>query len=172
VGDAIDFFPDSSSLGLWGFSTNRTASTDWSDLVPLGPLSDMVGSRTRRSALTVAARALPSQVRGGTGLYRTTLAAYDAVRSGYDPKSLNSVVLLTDGYNSERHGPSLADLLRNLRGAADPARPLPIITVAFGLRTDTATLRQIAAATRGRTYVAARPGDLRDALLDALINAA
>ena len=31
---AVDFFPDTSSLGLWGFSVDRTPTADWSQLVP------------------------------------------------------------------------------------------------------------------------------------------
>ncbi len=42
---AVDFFPDSSSLGLWGFSVDRAKHRDWSELVSLGPL----GSRDRRA---------------------------------------------------------------------------------------------------------------------------
>jgi Ca-activated chloride channel homolog len=168
---AIKFFPDSSSLGLWGFSVNRTRTTDWSSLVPLGPLNGKVGTTTRRTALATAARKMPSITSGDTGLYATTLAAYESVRSGFDPASVNSVVLVTDGANTDTRGIGLADLLSRLRREHDSRRPLPIITIAVGRDADVATLRKISAATGGTTYTAAGPDDIRNAFLDAIIKA-
>lgn len=168
---AIKFFPDSSSLGLWGFSVDRTSTSDWTTLVPLGPLGDAVGATSRRQALIDAARHMPSLVGGNTGLYTTTLAAYDRVRSGYDPQSVNSVVVLTDGANTDTRGIDLTSLLERLRSERDARRPLHIITIAVGRDADTTTLHEISAATGGRSYVAVKPGDIQDALLDAIITA-
>ena len=60
---------------------------------------------------------LPRQTGGATGLYNTTLAAYERVRSGWDPADVNSVVLLTDGANTSP-GTSLGALLSRQAGAA------------------------------------------------------
>jgi Ca-activated chloride channel homolog len=168
---AIKFFPDSSSLGLWGFSVNRTGSTDWSNLVPLGPLNGKVGNTTRRIALAKAARKMPAITSGDTGLYATTLGAYESVRSGFDPASVNSVVLVTDGANTDTRGINLSGLLSRLRSEHDARRPLPIITIAVGRDADVATLRKISAATGGTTYTAAGPDDIGNAFLDAVIKA-
>jgi Mg-chelatase subunit ChlD len=168
---AVDFFPDSSSLGLWGFSVNRTPTTDWTQLVPLGPLGSQVGGKTRRQALTAAAANLPNLTGGETGLYKTTLAAYEAVRSGYDPSEVNSVVLLTDGANTDTNGIDLPTLLSQLRSESNRSRPLPIITIAVGEDADVNTLKQISAATGGKTYTVSEPGDIRGAFLDAIIKA-
>jgi Ca-activated chloride channel family protein len=162
---AVDFFPDTSSLGLWGFATDLTPTTDWLSLVALGPL----GQAGRRHALTVAARSLPSRTRGNTGLYKTTLAAFEAVRTGYDPALINSVVLLTDGANTDTSGIDLPTLLSRLRSETNPARPLPIITIAIGSDADVATLKKISAATGGTEYTVDEPGDIHAAFLDAII---
>ncbi len=168
---AVDFFPDTSSLGLWGFSVDRTPTADWSQLVSLGPLGSRVGAKTRRQALTAASASLPSLTGGDTGLYQTTLAGFEAVRTGYDPSQVNSVVLLTDGANTDTSGIDLPTLLSRLRSESNSSRPLPIITIAVGDDADVNTLKKISAATGGKTYPVSEPGDIRDALLDAIIRA-
>lgn len=167
---AVDFFPDTSSLGLWGFSANRSGRRDWTELVSLGPLGSATSGGVRRSVLLGATGRLPRQTGGATGLYNTTLAAFERVRSGWDPADINSVVLLTDGANTDR-GITLAALLSRLRSETSTARPLPIITIAVGAGADVTTLRRISAATHGRTYTVANPADIRAAFLDALISA-
>jgi Ca-activated chloride channel homolog len=168
---AISFFPSSSSLGLWGFSVDRTPTTDWVRLVPLGRLDANVGGTNRRAALVAAARKMPSITDGNTGLYATTLAAYEGVRNGFDPASVNSVVLLSDGANTDTRGVDLAGLLARLRSEHDPRRPLPIITIAVGEHAGIGTLRQISAATGGRAYTATNADDIRNVFLDAIIKA-
>jgi Ca-activated chloride channel homolog len=168
---AVDFFPDTSSLGLWGFSANRSGSRDWAELVSLGPLGSVTTGGVRRSVLLRATARLPRQTGGATGLYSTTLAAYERVRSGWDPADVNSVVLLTDGANTDRTGVRLPGLLSRLRSETSASRPLPIITIAVGAGADVGTLRRISAATHGQTYTVANPADIRSAFLDALIAA-
>lgn len=168
---AVDFFPDTSSLGLWGFSVNRSGSRDWTELVSLGPLGASTTGGVRRAALLAATARLPRQTGGATGLYNTTLAAYERVRSGWDPAVINSVVLLTDGANTDSSGTSQAALLSRLRSETTSSRPLPIITLAVGPDADVTTLRRISAATHGRSYTVANPADIRSAFLDALISA-
>jgi Ca-activated chloride channel family protein len=168
---ALGFFPDTSSLGVWTFSAQSNPQDDWTDVVPLGPLGTSVGDQTRRQALAAAATSLPGRVGGDTGLYNTILAAYESVRSTYDPTEANSVVLLTDGSNTQTAGVDLASLLSTLRAQTSSTQPVPIITIAVGSDADVATLKQISAATGGSTLTAAQPEDIRDAVLDALVNA-
>ena len=168
---SIDFFPDTSSLGLWTFSAKSNPSQDWTQVVTLGPLASKVGTVTRRQALVAAAATLPGRTGGDTGLYNTVLGAYQAVRTGYDPAAANSVVLLTDGSNTQTAGIDLATLLSTLRSQTSSAAPLPIITIAVGKDADVTTLQQISAATGGSTLTAAEPADIRDAVLDALVRA-
>jgi hypothetical protein len=168
---ALNFFPDQSSLGLWTFSATSNPQDDWTEIVPVGKLGETVGNQTRRQALAAAAATLPGRVGGNTGLYNTVLAAFEAVRTGYDSTEANSVVLLTDGSNTQTAGVNLATLLSTLRSQTSATAPLPIITIAVGSDADIATLKQISAATGGSTLTAAQPEDIQDAVLDALVNA-
>ncbi len=92
------------------------------------------------------------------------------MRSGWDPALVNSVVLLTDGANTDTSGIHLAALLSRLRSETSASRPLPIITIAIGPDADVETLQRISAATKGRSYTVANPADIRSAFLDALIS--
>ncbi|HEU5270885.1 MAG TPA: VWA domain-containing protein [Jatrophihabitans sp.] len=166
---AVTFFPDTSALGLWVFSTDQGAGTSWSQLVPLGPLSDKLGAQTRRQALLAAAAGMPGRVHGGTALYDTVLAAYRQVQAGYDPSKVNSVVLMTDGKNEDTSSTrTLEQLLAQLRSIADPQRPIRVITIGIGSGADTDALGKIAAATGGKSYLVQNAADISGVFLDAI----
>ena len=169
---AIKFFPDSSSLGLWGFSVNRTGTTDWSNLVPLGPLDGKVGNTTRR------ARARHRRAQDALDHVRRHRALrHDAggIRVGAQRLRPGQRQLRRAGHRRREHRhpgyqpgkPAQPVAQRD----AIRSRPLPIITIAVGKDADVATLRKISAATGGTTYTAAGPDDIRNAFLDAIIKA-
>jgi Ca-activated chloride channel family protein len=164
---ATGFFPDTSQLGLWAFASDQGPNTPWAQLVPLGLMTDRVGPVDRRHALVAAAQSLPGRVHGGTALYDTALAAFDAVRNSYDPARANSVVLLTDGQNDYAAGITLQALLTTLRTEVDPARPVPIITIGIG-NADIKALQAISAATGGKAYLVRKAADVRGVFLDAV----
>lgn len=166
---AAAYFPDSSAFGLWAFSSEQANGLPWEELAQLRPLGTSVGAATQRQQLIAATEQLPALVGGSTALYDTALAAFEQVRNTYDPGKVNSVVLLTDGENQYPQGLSLTQLLTRLRSLADPARPVPIITVGIGDEADIATLRQISAVTGGKTYVVANPDQIRGVFLDAML---
>jgi Ca-activated chloride channel homolog len=162
---AVGYFPDSSAFGLWAFSSDLANNLPWAELAPVRPL----GSPTQRQRLVAAAGQLPALVGGNTALYDTALAAFEQVRNTYDPGKVNSVVLMTDGKNDYPQGLSLAQLQTKLRSLADPARPVPIITIGIGGQADIATLRQISAVTGGKAYVVHDPAEIRGVFLDAML---
>lgn len=165
---AATFFPDTSALGLWAFSTDQGASTPWSQLVSIGPLSGRVGGMSRRQALLSAAATMPARVHGGTALYDTVLAAYQQVQAHYDPSKVNSVVLMTDGKNEDTNSPrTLTQLLAQLK-SADPRRPVRVITIGIGSGTDVQALGRIAAATGGKFYLVQDAADVSGVFLDAV----
>jgi len=166
---AVGFLPQTSDLGLWVFSTNQTPTTDWAQLVPLGPLTAKLGTTTRRQLLLAAAPTMPSRVRGDTALYSTALAAFEDVRNTYDPSKVNTVVLMTDGRNVDPGGITLDQLVSTLRSEVDPARPTPIITIGIGGDVDVGALQAISAVTGGKAYLVKDPTDIRDVFLDAVI---
>ena len=152
---------------LWTFSTELTPTTDYRELVPIGPLGPRPGGPSGREAL---ARSLAgvAPVRGGsTGLYDTVLAAVRKVRAGWEPGRVNSVVVLTDGENDDPAGIGLGQLLTTLKAEADPARPVLVIGIAYGPDSDQGALVAISAITGGTAYTAENPADVQRVFLDA-----
>ncbi len=164
---AFGMFNDQSQLGLWQFSTNRTATTDYKELVPIGPMTSSVGGTPRRTAINNALNDLKAD--GGTGLYNTALAAYKAVQASYQPNRVNLVLLLTDGRNESTNSTlTKSQLISQLRAASDPSRPVEIITIAYSGDTDVPALKEIATATGGREYSSLDTKSIDMVLLTAL----
>jgi Mg-chelatase subunit ChlD len=167
-------FPDTSSVGLWFFASGLGSDgaggrTDHVEVVPLRPLDPAAAGTDQRAELAAGTRELSTRLTaGGTGLFDTALAAVRAVREGYDPGAVNSVVLVTDGRQDDPGAPALAELVATLQAEADPERPVRVVTVGIGSGVDAAELRAIAEATGGAAYLAEQPGDLQAVLADAL----
>ncbi|MCO1653539.1 substrate-binding domain-containing protein [Pseudonocardia humida] len=165
----LSLFPDSSSIGLWAFSSGPDGERPWEELVPLGRLTEPVGSApSRRAALATQAATLRDRLGGKTALYDTAIAAVREVRSGYEPGRSNAVVLITDGRNEIEGGIDLPLAVQTLRAEADPTRPVALIAIGIGPDSDQDALRQLAEATGGRAYAAENPQDIRTVFLDAL----
>jgi hypothetical protein len=166
---ALALVPADYALGLWIFANELTGSEDWAQLVATRGLDTEVDGETQRELLDRELDTVPGRLSpGGTGLNDTALAAVRAARADYDPTSINSVLLLTDGTNDDADGLPLDRLLETLRGEADPDRPVRVIGVALGPDADLPALEQIAAATGGAAYSAVDPADLQTVLFDAL----
>ncbi|HKE98261.1 MAG TPA: substrate-binding and VWA domain-containing protein [Actinomycetes bacterium] len=146
--NALGQFADGDRVGLWMFSTDL-GSADYQELVPIGPLAEHVGGGRRRDVLRERIQGLTPQ--GGTGLYDTALAAYRFVSGRVDPRSINAVVLLTDGKNEDSNGISLDSLLQQL-DAEQGAESVRVFTVAYGADADLPTLRRIAEGTDAAAY--------------------
>lgn len=166
---AVGFYPNTSDLGLWIFSTNQTGTTPWAQLVSIGQIGDRYGNGIRRQALLTAAQSLPSRVGGNTALYDTALAAVNDVRHNYDPSKVNTVVLVTDGQNENPGGLTLDQLLADLNTPQAKLLPVPVFTVGVGPQADIAALKKISDATGGKTYAVKDPTDLRSVFLDAVV---
>jgi hypothetical protein len=167
---ALSLLPGSSAIGLWDFAYRLHGDDDWAELVPTRRLDAQAGGRSQRALLGEALDSLPRRLSpGGTGLYDTTVAAVRRARAGYDPASVSSVLLVTDGTNDDDHtGLPLDRLLTTLRREADPAEPVKVFAVGVGPDADMGALRQIAAVTGGAAYSALDPEDLRTVLFDTL----
>lgn len=166
---AVSFYPDTSNLGMWVFSTDQTPTSDSRELVSIGEMDDHIGDQTRRQALVAAANSLPSLVHGDTALYDTTLAAVNAVRHNYDPSKVNTVVLMTDGQNVNPGGLTLDQLLAKLQTPQAKLLPVPVFTIGLGPDADIGALTQISKATGGKTYAVKDPTNLRGVFLDAVV---
>lgn len=148
LGRAVDGFVAIDRVGLWEFSSNLRGRIDHREIMPIGP----VGTPGRRQLMKNRINGL--RPRGDTGLYDTTLAAYQHVKAARQPGAINSVVVLTDGKNDDPGGGiSLDALLHRL----DHASGVRIFTVAYGTGADGGALRRISEATDAAPY------DSRDA---------
>jgi Ca-activated chloride channel family protein len=155
---AFDQLAPDDDVGLRIFTTKlaNPVSTNWRDLVPIGPLS----SRTR-----ALQEAIPSLTpRQGSPLYAATRDAFDAVARNADPQRINAVVVLTDGYNEDDHDNNQAALLAHL--ATNPN--VHVFTIAYSNDADITTLHKIAQATNGWNFDARDTSDLADVVLRAL----
>ena len=167
---ALRIFPPRSQVGLWAFATDKDGpGKDWKELVPPGELSAPSTHGTQRDALLRANAGIDALVGGDTGLYDTVLAAYHRVKQDWDPTRVNSVVILTDGQNDDRHGLTLDQLLARLKALSDPAQPIPVITVGMGPSADAAVLDKISRATGGKSYIARKPSDIKTVFVEALL---
>jgi hypothetical protein len=166
---ALTLLPDSFSGGLWAFAYQLDGDTDHVELAPLRQFGADAGGRTQRQLLEEQFDSIPGLLSpGGTGLYDTTLAAVRAARDAYDPNSVNSVVLITDGENDDDTGIQLDELLSTLGSEADPNRPVKVVGIALGPDADLDALQRIGDATGGAAYQALDPEDLQGVLFDAI----
>ncbi|MFD7014082.1 substrate-binding domain-containing protein [Streptomyces sp. NPDC059928] len=167
---ALSQFTPQDEIGLWDFATHLDGSRDYRRLVPTARLGDPVaGGRTQRDRLTAAFAALQPVRGGATGLFDTTLAAYQEATASYASGKFNAVVLLTDGANEEPGSISRADLIARLQKLTDPAKPVPLIAIAVGPDADQDEVRQIAKATGGAGYQVNDPADIQAVILEAIV---
>jgi hypothetical protein len=164
--NAVNFYPDSSNVGMWSFNTRSTPTgTDYTPLVPIGPMD-----AAHRKALIDAAAQLPLLVQPrNTSLYDSLLAAVNNVRHNYDPSKANTVVLITDGQNDNASGLKLSELITALKSRIATLLPVPVFTIGVGPFADLAGLGQIAKATGGKSYAVKDPTDIRNVFLNAIV---
>ncbi|MFE0538834.1 substrate-binding and VWA domain-containing protein [Streptomyces nigra] len=169
---ALNTFTADDEIGLWDFSTALDGTKDYRVRVPAGRLADSEGDVTQRDRLAAAVDRLKPVPDGATGLYDTTLAAYEAARSSYAKGRFNAVVVLTDGVNEDPGSISRSGLLSRLGRLADSKRPLPLIMIAVGPDTDREEADRIAKATGGSGHEVTDPAQMETAILKAIVKAA
>ncbi|MVO88236.1 VWA domain-containing protein [Streptomyces sp. p1417] len=172
---ALTGFTDDDEIGLWEFATRLDGDRDHRELVPTGRLGDRAdrseGGGTHRDRLVEAFRGLQPVPGGATGLYDTTLAAYEKAREGYAAGRFNTLVLLTDGVNQDPDSISRGELVSRLRALADPRKPLPVIAIAVGPDADEREADQIARATGGSGHEVDDPAQIHSVILKAITQA-
>jgi hypothetical protein len=78
------------------------------------------------------------------------------------------VLILSDGMNDDLGSISLDGLLSTLAAEQDAARPVPVISIAFGPDSDVEALSQISKATGGAAYESRDPRQVGEIFLDAV----
>jgi Ca-activated chloride channel family protein len=153
---ALGFFDPQDSIGLWEFSRRLNGDQDYRVLVPLGPAGKPVNGFPNRQAASVAAyKAMVP--RTATGLYDSILAAYRSATAAYRPDTVNTVVVITDGQNEDAGSIGFDQLLAQLKALHDPAKPVHIVTLAYGTGADPASLAQVAKVTDGLQFSSPDP---------------
>jgi Ca-activated chloride channel homolog len=157
LGALAELGPDD-EVGLRIFTTDipNSASPFWADVVPIGRFD-----RQRRALMRAVDALAP---RKGSPLYAAARGAYDTVASKYDPKRINAVVMLTDGYNEVERDNNRRALLAYLR------EPIRMFTISYSPDADISTLRRIAQATNGQCFDATDPQAIDDEFRAALAN--
>ncbi|HZD02254.1 MAG TPA: substrate-binding domain-containing protein [Actinomycetes bacterium] len=168
---SLRLFTTESDIGVWEFSTGLDGPRDYRQRVPIGPISArMADGRTRLELLREQLLQL-APTNGDTGLYDTTLAAYQYLKQHYVADRLNLVVLFTDGRNDDPGGGiSLSQLLQRLRDGQKDDRKVRILTFAYGKNADVSALKQISDATGGSLFIAPNPVDIERVFVTALAN--
>ncbi|GAA4688493.1 substrate-binding domain-containing protein [Phytohabitans rumicis] len=140
------------TVGLWAFAIDLTATTDYRELVAPGPAGAPVRGVPRRQAIAGAVQGL--RAGGGTGLYDTIAAAYQRMLQAWQPNAQNVLVVMTDGKNEDEEGLTLDQLTSRLKASVRADRPLPVIGIAVGPKADANALQEVSKVTGGRTFVA------------------
>ncbi|HEY8060319.1 MAG TPA: hypothetical protein VID94_16260, partial [Acidimicrobiales bacterium] len=104
-----------------------------------------------------------------------TQQAYDDAVDGYDPASINAVVLLSDGVNDDGDAADdddqLDELLATLAAGSEGQRaePVRVFPISYGADADLNTLQEIAEASNAALYNASNPATI-DRVLAAVIS--
>ncbi len=158
----LALFDDDWSVGLWTFSTFLDGNRDYRQLAPIAPIS------SQRDKLVSSLNTIQPTVGGGTGLYDTTLAGYRAVKKGWAPGRVNSMVIFTDGQNEDPNSISLDELLLRLDQEADPDKPVQVIAIGIGEDASRTELEKITKVTGGGVFIAKDPAQIGDIFLQAM----
>jgi len=167
---ALPLFAPDSEAGLWEFATHLPGDQDYRQLFPVEPMGDRghPGPTHRDDLRNLRGDLQPGQ---DTPLYTATLAAFRERTAHFVTGKVNQVIVLSDGDNDtpdDPHGMTLDQLLAALHASYNPARPVRIITIAYGADADPGPLRAIAAATGARSYQSTNPTDIFNVFVDAL----
>jgi hypothetical protein len=168
---ALATFTPEDEIGLWKFSTKLDGDKDYRVLVPTERLGDRKGTGTQRDKLSAAFSSLEPVPSGATGLYDTTLAAYQAAISSFVKGKFNALVVLTDGVNQDPGSISRSSLVSQLQKLTDPERPVPLIAIAVGPDADKEEVDQIAKATGGSGHQVNDPSQIHSVILKAIVEA-
>ena len=148
------------TLEIWRFGFHLDGLRDYQVLAPMTPLS------THRTELNRIIASLHAQATG-TGLYNTTLAAYEEAQNNFDPDGGNIVAIFTDGRNQDASGLDLDRLIAKLRQIADPTKPVSLLMFGYGAA-DIPAMKQIVDAVDGSVLPIHQPQQMVGALIDAV----
>jgi len=149
----VNLLPDSGSVGVWVFAGNMGGGKDYRVLGAVRPLGSRTNGETQRNLLIRLSSTIDHYLSGGgTALYDTTIAAMREMHRHYDSRSVNAIILLSDGGNSDKSGASLDDVVNEIHKLNKGTQKVAIYTAGLGADADYGALRKIANASGGYTY--------------------
>jgi hypothetical protein len=148
----IGLMKPTTKIGIWVFSTKLDGERDYQQLLPVLPIAEQL-----KAGAFDKLRAVQAIPNGATGLYDSTLAAYQSARQNFEPGRINTVIVLTDGRNEDGNGISREVLLTELGKLQDPRRPIRIVGIGIGPDIDVGELQAIAGATGGQAFTTPDP---------------
>lgn len=169
---ALATFTPEDEIGLWKFAASLDGAKDYVELSPTSRLGDRgEGGGTHREALATAFGSLAPVPNGATGLYDTTLAAYEKACATYVGGKFNALVVVTDGADNAPGSIGLDALVTRLKKLQAPDRPVPLIAVAIGPEADKSSLDRIVAPTGGSAHRVSDPSQIHQVILKAIMAA-
>ncbi|MFN2538335.1 MAG: substrate-binding domain-containing protein [Mycobacteriales bacterium] len=159
---ALDQFGPNDDVSLWSFSTRLGG-----DAHPYRVLVPFRSIAANKAALRSAISALSPE--GGTALYTSAGAAYDAMKTSVSSHSISAVVFLTDGRNEDPSNSDVEGLLDHL-SPEDTSRSVRFFPIGYGRDADLPTLTRIAEAARGAAYNASDPASIDKVFTSVLSN--
>ena len=164
---ALNSLPPNASLAVWEFSTALDGQKDYKEIVPMVSVADPA----KKKQLEDAAKRLPRDLKGDTGLYDSIWAAYQSAQKDFKPGQISSIAVITDGKNDDTTGGlKLNELLDKIKKSQNPNRMVDISPVAIGTDVDMGALKQIADLTHGSLYQAKTPQDIGAQLTKSLFD--
>jgi Ca-activated chloride channel homolog len=159
--DSLSEFADQDEVALWQFSSKLDGDKDYQELSPFAKMNPAHRAQLKESLSGI-------RVSGGTGLYNSTAAAYDAMRKVRASGTINAVVVMTDGQNDRAGGIDLETLTGRLSNT--DGEPVRVFTLAFGAGADLKVLKQIADAADGAVYDSTDPGSISEVFTELISN--
>jgi Ca-activated chloride channel family protein len=165
-----ELLPDRSAAGAWIFASRMRGDQDWRELAPVAPL----GSTTKTGQnYRFYLEGLTTNVNrhlkdSGTSLYDTVIGASREMHRTYDPRSVNAIILLTDGSNDDTTGATLDQVIAELRGANAGQQKVAFYTAGLGPEADYQAMWKIAQASGGYAYRIDSALEGQTSLLDGL----
>jgi hypothetical protein len=159
----IGLMKPTTKLGIWLFSTKLDGDKDYRELLPVAPIGEQASS-----GALAKLRQVQALKNGATGLYDSTLAAYQQARANFEPGRINTVIVMTDGRNEDPDSISRGELLAELAKLQDAQRPIRIVGIGIGPDIDVGELQAIAGATGGQAFTTPDPTKIGDIFYAAL----
>lgn len=160
----IGLMKPTTKIGVWLFSTNLDGENkDYRELLPVLPINEQLAGGALDKLRAV--QAVPN---GATGLYDSTLAAYQSARQNFEPGRINTLIVMTDGRNEDPNGINRDQLLTELAKLQDPRRPVRIVGIGIGPDIDVEELQAIAGASGGQAFTTPDPTKIGDIFYAAL----